>query len=53
MTEICFQCKNAVYEEDLDLYDIMCEYDGEIHDENSGCNYYEFNPNYPKVNPRI
>lgn len=50
---ICWQCRNAVWEEGLDLYEIRCEYDNAIHDENSSCDKFEYNPNYSPINPRI
>ena len=53
MIDICWKCKFAKYDDDLDFYEIRCEIDNKIHHENSFCNKYEFDPNYAKINPRV
>ncbi len=50
---ICWRCKYVIYDEDLELYEIRCEVDKKIHDENSSCLKFKFDKNHTKINPRV
>ena len=51
--KICWQCKNAQYGEELGFYEILCIFDKTIHDENSSCEHFVYDPNHSEINPRI
>ncbi|MCP4648640.1 MAG: hypothetical protein GY853_00985 [PVC group bacterium] len=51
--EICWMCQHARWDDDLDLYDIRCLINQKIYDENSSCKYFDYNPYYSEINPRI
>lgn len=50
---LCFECMHAKYDSNLTFYDIRCDKDNEIHDENGSCILFEYNPKHSKVNPRL
>ena len=45
--QICWECRHAEHLETLDFYDIRCDFDGSIRDENDGC------INFCKINKEV